>query len=49
MKIEVEVDYAIRRKEEYPTFEEQLDILYHEGYEAWKEHIKSIKDKFPKT
>lgn len=49
MKIEHKVDYAKKRKEEYPTIEEQLDILYHDGYDAWKDIIKSIKDKYPKN
>ena len=48
MKIEVPVNYIDRRKEEYPSIEDQLDILYHQGYDAWKASIKEIKDKFPK-
>lgn len=49
MKIEVKVDYVSRRKEEYPTIEEQLDILYHEGYEGWKALITEVKDRIPKS
>lgn len=48
MKLPISVSYAKRRKEEYPSIEEQLDILYHEGYDAWKAKIKEIKDAFPK-
>ena len=48
MKLPIPVSYAKRRKEEYPSIEEQLDILYHEGYDAWKAKIKEIKDAFPK-
>lgn len=49
MKINIPVDYGERRKQEYPSIEDQLDILYHEGYDAWKASIKDIKDKYPKT
>jgi len=48
MKIEVKVDYVTRRREEYPTIEEQLDILYHQGYDGWKTIITDIKEKIPK-
>jgi hypothetical protein len=41
--------YAEKRASEYPTFGEQFDKLYHEGYDAWKESIKTIKDKYPKS
>jgi hypothetical protein len=41
--------YAEKRLTEYPTFGEQFDKLYHEGYDAWKESIKTIKDKYPKS
>ena len=49
MKITHNSDYANRRKEEYPKIEDQLDILYHEGFDAWKALIQSIKDKYPKN
>lgn len=48
MKISVPVDYAKRRKQEYPSISDQLDILYHEGYDAWKAVIAEIKEKYPK-
>jgi hypothetical protein len=41
--------YVEKRLTEYPTFGEQFDKLYHEGYDAWKESIKTIKDKYPKS
>lgn len=41
--------YAEKRVSEYPSFGEQFDKLYHEGYDAWKESIKTIKDKYPKS
>jgi len=33
----------------YPSIGEQLDILYHQGYDGWKAVIKEVKDKYPKT
>lgn len=41
-------EYQRKRKNEYPSFEQQLDILYHQGYDGWKEEINKIKDKYPK-
>jgi hypothetical protein len=49
MIIQHKEDYFKRRKIEYPSIEDQLDILYHEGYDAWKATIKEIKDRYPKT
>jgi hypothetical protein len=40
--------YAEKRKMAYPSFADQFDVLYHDGYDAWKTAIKSIKDKYPK-
>lgn len=40
--------YSDLRKEDYPTVEEQLDKIFHEGLDAWKEQIQAIKDKHPK-
>ena len=40
--------YKIQRANEYPLLEEQLDQIYHEGVDAWKASIKTIKDKYPK-
>jgi len=37
------------RKEEYLSWQEQLDYIYHNGITKWKtDHIKPIKDKYPK-
>lgn len=41
-------DYIELRVIEYPRLEEQLDMLYHLGYDGWKAEIKKIKDKYPK-
>jgi hypothetical protein len=40
--------YKYQRAKEYPSIVDQLDTLYHGGYDAWKASIQAIKDKFPK-
>jgi hypothetical protein len=42
-------DYARKRDAEYPSIKDQLDKIYHEGIDKWKEDmIKPVKDKHPK-
>ena len=40
--------YQRDRAEAYPSIADQLDDLYHNGIDGWKETIKAIKDKYPK-
>ena len=40
--------YKSQRKAEYPSIEDQLDNIYHNGIDAWKATIKTTKDKYPK-
>lgn len=40
--------YQRDRELAYPSIEEQLDDLYHNGVVGWKKTIKAIKDKYPK-
>jgi hypothetical protein len=40
--------YQRLRMKEYPSITDQLDTLYHEGYEGWKAKIDEIKMKYPK-
>lgn len=40
--------YKDLRRAEYPSIADQLDTLYHGGYDAWKASIKAVKDKYPK-
>ena len=40
--------YQRDRAEAYPSIENQLDDLYHNGIDGWKTTIKAIKDKYPK-
>lgn len=37
------------RQLEYPSITDQLDILYHQGYDGWKKVITSVKEKYPKS
>ncbi len=40
--------YKYDRARAYPSIVDQLDTLYHGGYDAWKASIQTIKDQFPK-
>jgi len=43
-------DYARKRDAEYPSIKDQLDKIYHDGIDKWKdEMIKPVKDKYPKA
>lgn len=37
-----------QRDRQYPSIEDQLDDLYHNGIEGWKATIKAVKDAHPK-
>jgi hypothetical protein len=41
--------YQRDRASAYPSIEEQLDTLYHQGYDGWKASIDEVKNKYPKT
>jgi len=43
-----ETAYQANREKEYPAIVDQLDDIYHNGIDGWKETIKAIKDKYPK-
>jgi hypothetical protein len=40
--------YQRQRAAEYPSIVDQLDTLYHGGYDAWRATIQAVKDKYPK-
>ena len=40
--------YKSNRRKEYPSIEDQLDDIYHNGIDGWKSTIKAIKDKYTK-
>lgn len=33
----------------YGSIEDQLDMIYHNGLDAWQEHIKTVKENNPKS
>lgn len=41
-------EYQRNRGLEYPSIAEQLDTLYHQGYDGWKASIDVVKNKYPK-
>ena len=45
---EAKVKYKTDRAAEYPAIRDQLDDIYHNGIDKWKETIKAVKDKYPK-
>ena len=41
--------YKRARQEKYPSYGDQMDYIFHNGLDAWKEDmIQPIKDEFPK-
>ena len=43
-------EYQRKRDAEYPSIKDQLDKIYHEGIDKWKEDmIKPVKDQHPKA
>jgi len=38
-----------KRKKEYLSIEDQLDMIYHQGIDAWKVHILAVKINNPKS
>ena len=41
-------DVYVNRRKEYGNWQSQLDEIYHNGIDAWKTRIASIKNKYPK-
>jgi len=42
-------EYQRKRRAEYPSIEDQLDDIYHNGISGWSATIKTTKDKYPKA
>lgn len=40
--------YQRSRAKAYPSIVDQLDVLYHGGYDAWKTAVQEVKEQFPK-
>lgn len=45
----VQPTYDQLRAAAYPSIADQLDTLYHGGYDAWKAEIAAVKNQYPKT
>ena len=41
-------EYKYKRQADYPSIEDQLDDLYHNGYDGWRATIQEIKERHPK-
>tara|TARA_Y100000310_G_scaffold325948_1_gene390200 strand:- start:471 stop:782 length:312 start_codon:yes stop_codon:yes gene_type:complete len=41
-------EYQRSRASEYPTWQDQLDDIFHNGIDGWKATIQVTKDKYPK-
>ena len=42
-------EYQRKRAAEYPSIADQLDKIFHDGIDEWKETIQAVKDKYPKS
>jgi len=40
--------YKTKRADDYPTWQDQLDDIFHNGIDGWKATIQAVKDKYPK-
>ena len=47
-QVEQEIKTINNRVKEYGSWQSQLDEIYHQGLDAWKTRIASIKAKYPK-
>ena len=47
-QVEQEIKTIENRVKEYGSWQSQLDEIYHQGLDAWKTRIASIKAKYPK-
>ena len=50
-QLEIEYEnnqYQRDRAVSYPTIQDQLDLLYHGGLDAWKAEINKVKQQYPK-
>ena len=47
-EVEKEINAINNRVKEYGSWQSQLDEIYHNGIDAWKTRIASVKNKYPK-
>jgi hypothetical protein len=43
------LEYQRKRASSYPSIADQLDTLYHKGYDGWKQMIDEVKSLYPKS
>ena len=51
IRLQAEYDnsvYQRNRAAEYPSVVDQLDQMYHFGFQAWKDEVQKVKEKYPK-
>ena len=51
VRLQAEYEYNQYQRERavaYPSIQDQLDTLYHQGYDGWKATIDDVKNKYPK-
>ena len=51
IRLQAEYDnsgYQRNRAAEYPSVGDQLDKMFHSGFQAWKDEIQKVKEKYPK-
>lgn len=41
-------EYQRQRARAYPSIPDQLDLIYHQGIDAWKSVIEAVKVQYPK-
>ena len=52
VRLQAEYDanqYQRDRAEAYPSWQEQMDLIYHKGVAGLKAELKKTKDKYPKS
>ncbi len=47
-EIEDGLEWSRNRAAEYPSVVDQLDQMYHFGFQAWKDEVQKVKEKYPK-
>ena len=51
VKLQADFDakqYQRDRANAYPSWQDQLDNIFHNGIDSWKADIQAIKDQYPK-
>jgi hypothetical protein len=41
--------YVDLRAAAYPSIQDQLDTIFHDGLDAWKAEVQAVKDLYPKV